>query len=377
MKTLYQLDSNNNVKIWMIEVVNKDDYSEMIVRSGRKGGSLVENVAKIMAGKNIGRSNETTHFTQAISQMESKIEAKLKKGYVYDLANAKSSSVLGSGISAPMLAQKYSWDGSQKGSKTLRQLGVENKPIIVQPKLDGNRCLIKMEDGKLFMYTRKGTKMTVQLSHILEDLKDDLSEGYTLDGELFSDSFSFNILNGIIKRETITPEEKEQRKLIKFHLYDVMLDKGYKERYHYICKFVSPNVVIVPSYEIVASIANINMYLEQFLAEGHEGLMIRQLNMSYENKRSWQLCKMKVFEDAEFELVDFQEDVRGGFVGSFVMKDKNGKIFNAGASGQNVEKRTAMWNNKSDYIGKMATVEFFGKSEYDIPRFPKFKGVRN
>jgi len=99
--------------------------------------------------------------------------------------------------------------------------------------------------------------------------------------------------------------------------------------------------------------------------------------MGYDNKRSWQLCKVKVFEDAEFELIDFQEDVRGGFVGSFVMQDQSGNTFNAGASGQSVGKRTEMWNNKHEYIGKIATVEFFGLSEYGVPRFPKFKGVRN
>jgi len=372
---LYQLDTSNNIKVWNIKVVDQGQYSELIVMSGRKNGKFVENITRIMSGKNIGRSNETTPFTQAQLQMESKIQSKLKKGYVYNLVDAKSSSVLGSGIGAPMLAQKYSWDGSQKGSKTLAKLGLEGKQIIVQPKLDGNRCLIKSEDGKLYMHTRKGTKMPVQLKHILDEIKE-LPEGHTLDGELFSESFSFNILNGIIKRETVTPDEREQRKLIKFHLYDVMLDIGYERRYEIIKKFESQNIVIVPSKKITATIENINTELEKFLAEGHEGLMIRQLNMGYDNKRSWQLCKVKVFEDAEFELIDFQEDVRGGFVGSFVMQDRSGNTFSAGASGQSVEKRTEMWNNRSNYIGKMATVEFFGYSEYGVPRFPKFKGVR-
>jgi len=320
--------------------------------------------------------NETTHFTQAVSEMESKIEKKLKKGYVYKVSEAKSSSILGSGIGAPMLAQKYSADGSQKGSKTLAKLGLEGKFIIVQPKLDGNRCLIKMEDGKVFMYTRKGTKMPVQLPHILNEIEGCLSDGYTLDGELFSDSFSFNILNGIIKRETVTAEEKEQRKLIKFHLYDVMIDAGYEERYAIIKLFASPNVVIVPSKRIIATIDNIDRELEKFLEEGHEGLMIRQLDMGYDNKRSWQLCKVKVFEDEEFVLIDFVEDVRGGFVGSFTMKKHDGSRFNAGASGQSVDERTEMWNNKEKYIGRVATVEFFGYSEYGVPRFPKFKGLR-
>ena len=70
------------------------------------------------------------------------------------------------------------------------------------------------------------------------------------------------------------------------------------------------------------------------------------------------------------------EDVRGSFVGSFVMENKNGGTFNAGASGQSEEERTEMWNNKDKYLGKMATIEYFGLSEYQVPRFPKMKAIR-
>ena len=377
MAKLYQLDTKGNTKVWIIEVIDQGQYSELIVRSGRQDGRLMENIAKISSGKNIGRSNETTHFSQAELQMESKIQSKLKKGYVYNITEAKSSAILGSGIPAPMLAQKYSFDGSQKGSKTLEQLNLIGREIIVQPKLDGNRCLIKIENGVPQMHTRKGILMPVQLSHILDDLQNgNLEENTILDGELFSEEFSFNILNGLIKREKVTEEDLEQRKLIKYHLYDVMIDEGYEIRYGVIKQFESQNIVIVPSKKIVATDKNIEKELGIFLSEGHEGLMIRQLSMGYDNKRSWQLCKVKVFEDAEFKLIDFVEDVRGGFAGSFVMQDNDGNIFNAGASGQNVEQRTEMWNNRGIYIGKMATVEFFGLSEYGIPRFPKFKGIR-
>jgi ATP-dependent DNA ligase len=142
-------------------------------------------------------------------------------------------------------------------------------------------------------------------------------------------------------------------------------------------EFESESVLIVPSFEIIATDENIQNMLERFLAEGHEGLMIRQLGIGYENKRSWQLLKDKVFEDDEFLLIGFEEDVRGGFVGAFVMRDLDGNVFNAGASGQSVKKRTYMWNNQDEYLGNMATVCFFGVSEYSIPRFPKFKSVRN
>jgi hypothetical protein len=375
---LYQLDTNGNVKEWNIEVQDKDDYSEIIVRSGRLNGNLVENISKIMSGKNVGKINETDHYSQALSEANSKVQSQLRKGYVYKLEDIKSSSILGSGIPAPMLAHKYCKDGSQKSSKTLKQLGLVDKEIIVQPKLDGNRCLIKIQNGMTsLMYTRGGDVMPVQLEHILNDLSEINSDDtIILDGELYSDEISFNNLNGLIKRVKATSEEIEKRKLIKFHLYDVMLSQGYEVRYNFIKKFASDNIVVVPSKKIIATDDNIQVELEKFLSEGFEGLMVRQLNKPYENKRTWQLCKCKVFEDDEFELIGFQEDVRGGFVGAFVMRNNNGNIFNAGASGQSVEDRVEMWNNQNKYIGKMATVAYFGLSEYGIPRFPKFKLLR-
>lgn len=376
--TLYQLNTQDKVKVWNIEVINQGSYSDIVVTSGQLGGGMVENISKVLSGKNEGKSNETNHYTQAVSEVNSKIESQLRKGYVRDLKDVKSSTVLGSGLPAPMLAQKYHPTGEQKGSKTLKQLGLVNQPVIVQPKLDGNRCLVKIENGIAQAFTRNGDLMPVQLFHILDTIDTNIYP-YTsliLDGELFSSEISFNTLNGLIKREKVTSEDIEKRKLINYHLYDIMLPDGYGVRSQIIKKFESEYIKIVPSKNIIATDENIQVELEKMLADGNEGLMIRRLEIGYENKRTWQLLKVKIFDDKEFKLIGFEEDVRKGFVGAFVLEDSQGRKFNAGCSGQSVEERTEMWNNQDKYLGKMATVEYFGLSEYSIPRFPKMKNIR-
>jgi len=378
IQTLYQKDSLDRVRSWTIGVVNLGDKTQIAIQTGLLDGAKVANITNITEGKNIGKSNETTHYEQALLEANSKIELQLKRGYVKDLANLKDKDVLGSGIPAPMLANKHHPAGAQKSSKTLTQIGILGKEICVQPKLDGNRCLIKVEDGVATMYSRSGDIMPVQLQHILKDIiaSSDLDDGnFILDGELYSDRISFNKLNGLIKRETVTSEDIEERKNIKYHLYDVMLDDGYEIRSEFIDKFASDNIILIKSWIVIATDENIKFYLEKFLSEGYEGLMIRQLGMPYEHKRTWQLCKVKVFEDEEFKLVGFEEDKRGGFVGAFVMQQGD-TTFNAGASGQSEEDRVYMWNHKDEFIGKMATVCFFGRSEYGVPRFPKFKGMK-
>ena len=402
---LYQKSaSTGKGKVWKIRVDDKGTQSEIVIRSGAfdfetlQEGKLITNTAIVSTGKNIGKANETTHYTQAVSEAQAKVELKIREGYTDDKEKAKgsSSAILGSGIPKPMLAQKYHPTGAQSSSKTLEQMKIKGKKIIVQPKLDGNRCMIKVMNGMATMYTRKGDVMPVQLDHIQADVLDKfhtsgLSGEYAeliIDGELYCDPtvMSFNELNGLIKKQSASDEQIERRKLIKYHIYDVMVDEGYEKRVKIVKKFASENVQVVESKEIIATDENIQVELEHWLALGYEGLMIRVLGKGYENKRSWQLVKVKIFEDAEFKLVDFEEDVRGGFVGTFVLElpapvtDRDGKIvttFRAGASGQSVEDRAYMLQHPAEFLGKQATVEFFGRSEYGIPRFGKFRGVRD
>lgn len=399
--TLYKLDSKGKVREWKIEVVDNGTHATIVTTAGLQDGKQVVNSIDIYEGKNVGKSNETTYYTQAVSEALATAELKLRGEYRTELDTTQHQT-LRSGIKAPMLAQKYDATGKQSSSKTLEKMKLEGEKIHVQPKLDGNRCLIQItpnEDGQSatgVMHTRKGDVMPVQLKHILNEVLQNYYEIFsgdgglhepieiTLDGELFSTEMSFNELNGHLKRKD--SKDPEQLAKIKFHLYDVMSEKPYSERYEMITSFASEHVELIPSYEIEANDGLINEFLERFLAEGHEGLMIRRLDMPYENKRSWQLCKVKVFEDAEYELVDIEEDARGGFVGAFVMKlstpsiNRDGKTvhtFNAGVRSLTHEEGAKMLANKQDYIGKTATIEYFGLSEYSIPRFPKLKAFRD
>lgn len=386
---LYKLDTKGKTRMWSIHVIEYDDYSEIVVYSGLIDGKQIKNVFRISEGKNVGKSNATTHFTQALSEAESRVDLQTRSGYVYDVKDAKQD-VLGSGIDAPMLAHKYHPSGEQKGSKTLQQMKLVGKKIVVQPKFDGNRCLIVVHSpDEIVLYTRKGDVFPVQLEHIIESIGNshpvqNFIEPFVLDGELYSSELTFNQQNGLLKRSKAKPDYTLLSK-IHYHLYDCMTDKPYLERYEFIRTFASECIHVVSGSMIDATDENIHIKLTQYLEQGYEGLMVRRLDMPYENKRSWSLVKVKLFEDAEFELIDVEEDARGGFIGAFVMKlptpvkDRDGNIletFKAGVSGLTQEEGSEILKNKQDYIGKIATVEYFQKSEYGVPRFPKLKAFR-
>lgn len=396
-QTVYQLDSKGNTKQWSVQVDNVSNTGVITVEHGLKDGKLTVEKTIITVGKNPGKANETTPFTQAVKEAEAKIEQKLRKGYVADITQVRPAGILGSGIPKPLLAEKHDPTEKQSKSKNLKRIGIEGMLVGVQRKKDGNRCLIRVNQQGAFPSTREGDAFpTNGLEHILDSIHATFMKSYDfynkkygiteyiLDGELYTNVVSFNKLNGIATKEDKTPADLIICAQIKYHLYDVMLPVGYETRYKIIQNFGSASVHVEECFFIVATDANIKQYLEMFLAEGEEGLMLRQLGMPYENKRSWQLCKVKLFEDDEFEIVGFEESAKGNMAGAVVLKapagcfDRNGDpihTFKAGLKFSHEECRE-FWANPAKYAGKLATVEFFGKSEYGIPRFPKCRKLR-
>ena len=277
----------------------------------------------------------------------------------------------------------------QGNSKNLKKLGLENKEIIVQPKKDGNRTIAHVTLNSAKLYTRTG-KEFIPIDHIQNELVECFHKiydyvnkkynviEYWIDGELFTSSVSFNKLNGILKKEKKDSEDLKLIDKLEYHIYDVILPVGYSSRVKIINYFNNKHLKVIKSYTINATEQLLQEYLDKFLSEGEEGLMIRKLDIPYENKRTEQLLKFKVFEDDEFEIIGFKKSIEGETLGSIQFKMKDGNTFYAAFKGTD-EEQLEIWNNKLKYLNTKMTVEFFGYSlpeEGGRPRFPKAKGIR-
>jgi len=394
-KTLYQLGGSNQVKVWTIEVIDNGTSSTILSTAGAQGGKMREDKIDVTVGK-----GKETHYSQAVKDAQSKFNGKIKKGYVEDITKIQSSAVLGTAkLPAPMLAHKYDPTKKQSSSKDLKGWGLEGKRIAVQRKKDGCRCNIHVTATTAKANFRSGLPVPTEgIEHILEaalksfqkiykyvNTKYGITE-YTLDGELFipASIYPFSKAAGLFKKEEKDASEIAVLKQAKLHLYDVMLDANYETRYKIIQNWKSPSIHVEEAIFIIASEKEIDKYLQIFLAEGEEGLMIRTLDCPYEYKRSTSLLKCKIFEDKEFVCVGFEEDARGGFAGKVICKmdvvahGSDGKLIENIRPGLNFTQAEAkdMWLNQSKYIGKKVTVTFFGRSEYKVPRFPKAKAFR-
>lgn len=396
--TLFKNDSNGKVREWNIWVdKNADGTATISVLAGIMGGSMVPSSTPITSGKSAGRSNATTPYEQAVLEAKSEIDSKKTKGYVDDLSKLKAHGILGSGIPAPMLAQKYDPTMKQKGSKDLKKLGLLGKNVYIQRKFDGNRCVAHVTVGGATLYTRTGKKF-IPIPHIQDALVDCFKRVYDyvstkygvteywVDGELYSTAAPFNTINGILKKGKPDMFQQQLVDSLEYYVYDIILDAPYETRYKVTQYFDHGPIKRVESIEITADQKTLEEYFLKFLDEGMEGLMIRQIDMAYENKRTNQLLKYKTFEDDEFEIVGFEESRKKDTLGSIIFKQTShptagpvDQTFKAATTGLTAEEQKEIWDNQSKYLGTKMTVTYFGFStiaEGGRPRFPKAKGQR-
>lgn len=359
MKTfpkLYKFNKDKSIQEWEIFVEDLGIYSSYSTIWGRENGAKQETTVFVEEGKNLGKSNETTPYEQACLEAQSKYNLQLDKGYnpgkPKKLANT-----------SPMLAHPY-----EKKKKKV------TFPCYYQPKLDGMRCVAHKENGSVTLYSRKG-KIIDTLPHINLRLEALMDDGEIADGELYYKNTEFQTLLSWIKRN-----QKNSDK-VQYHIYDMVMDKPFKERFARFCKMVGhdgKNIVRTVHTGKVVSHEDVEKVHGEQTLRGYEGIMLRIGDCTYlPGRRSAELLKVKSFKEKEYIIVDAKEGVgKASGQATFVCKTKNGKLFNVRPMGTDDE-REEYWTNKNKYIGKELTVKFFELTNDGLPRFPVGKTIRS
>lgn len=60
--------------MWKIDVVDNVTHATIITVAGLETGKKTTNTVDILEGKNIGKANETSYYTQAVAQAMAKAE---------------------------------------------------------------------------------------------------------------------------------------------------------------------------------------------------------------------------------------------------------------------------------------------------------------
>ena len=379
-QTLYGIEKNGKVKVWDASVEeNADGTATATIEYGQIDGKKQTAVRNYTEGKNIGRKNETTPYTQCTQETERKWkDKKEKEGYTTEMPDTDEKSVVT--VIFPMLAGKYEPQASKKKRTDIQY------PCFVQPKLDGLRCLTYITDNGVVAQSRTGGTFE-SVGHVTNALLSILKEypRVVLDGELYTKDVPFETLAGIIKKKKLTDADRDLLKHVKYHIYDMInLDKPdmqYVDRHQFICKVLHAHAN--PFLEIVRTdeIKTVDEFKEkfcEFVANDYEGIMLRNINSVYQQGfRSNDLQKYKEFHEEEYPIIGFdQGDGRDKGTVIWKCQTKEGRSFNVRPRGTN-EHRQELFKNGKSYIGKQLTVIFQELSELNVPRFPVGKAVRD
>ena len=266
-----------------------------------------------------------------------------------------------------------------------------SKPVFIQPKLDGIRCIMTA-DG---CYSRNGKKF-MNVQHLYTKAIQDLFKANPLlviDGELYNHDLrdNFEKIVSLVRKQKPTPDDrKEARKLIQYHVYDfVMAYKGkldliesdmnrYEKRMHQlVCSdMYGKHIRYVPARG-VHSLDKAKEIHNDFLQQGYEGSILR-LDGPYKCGRSYDLMKFKDFSDTEATIVSWVEGKgkRRGTIGKFIAVDSDGIKFGMPVM-NNFKKLQANFKAMQDWVGRTATFTYFERTKAGSYRHPLFKAIRD
>ena len=275
-----------------------------------------------------------------------------------------------------------------------------SKPVFMQPKLDGVRCLIQYENRPLkniddlsgqltenvvVAYSRTG-KEWKNIDHILFNLKPffHFNPNVVLDGELYNHDFKddFESIISMVRKTKPTDEDRSiSEKHVQFHCYDIVNRKmKFSTRDEWLTGNLQSNHCIkLVSTTQVTSEENARLTHAVNLKCGYEGSIVR-LDTPYQCKRSHSLRKFKDFSDAEANIVGYEEGKgkRTGTLGKFIMQDDDGNQFGCPpGKGHNYKDLAIMLTNIHEYMGQRATFTYFERTKAGSYRHPLFKCIRN
>ena len=265
-----------------------------------------------------------------------------------------------------------------------------SKPVFMQPKLDGVRCLIQYErrvkprEDVVIAYSRTG-KEWKNIQHILVELKPFFQKhpNVVLDGELYNHDFKndFEQIISMVRKTKPTPEARViSRDNVQFHCYDIINKKmNFKTRDKWLLNNLPKSYCVKLVETYIVSELEAPIYHKLNLDAGYEGSIVR-LNTPYQCKRSHSLRKFKDFQDAEADIVGYEEGKgkRTGTLGKFVMQDDDGNIFGCPpGKGHNYKDLARMLIEIHKYMGQRATFTYFERTKAGSYRHPLFKCIRN
>ena len=267
---------------------------------------------------------------------------------------------------------------------------VKGDEVYVEPKLDGIRCLAIVENGEAKLFTRAGKLISNFDETVGKELK--LMDDGCYDGEIMSNDFT-DLMRQVYRKDNKNITDvylalfdyiplnewrtgKSQTSCRKrYEILEDQVSRGYRSARRYSALF--DYIRTVDRYTLPSDYEKIKAKHDEFVTNGYEGAMVKNIDAPYSFGRDWSVMKFKSFFDVDVEIKGMLEGTgkHEGKLGSFVI-DYKGKEVRVG-SGLNDETREKLWVNPNSHIGRIIEVRYQEETPDGSLRFPTFVCFRN
>lgn len=252
-------------------------------------------------------------------------------------------------------------------------------------KLDGFRLATIIHNDKIEFYSRQG-QLVEGLVEVEEDMrmfcKVNKLHNVFFDGELVAVNCEELSSDENYKVVTKTARSKGIKRGLKYNIFDTLSyeefilqnceTEYYKRRQLLNELSKNVNLTYINILPVLYNGSDKDMIMEYLnkARENHkEGIMINLDNGMYEFKRTTNLLKVKVMQDADLKIVDVYEGTGknkgklGGIIIEFIYKDNTYRC--ECGSGFSDDERIDYWNNPEKILNKIATIQYFEISKND------------
>ena len=256
--------------------------------------------------------------------------------------------------------------------------------IAVEPKLDGIRCFAIVDGGTAQLFARSG-KLIPNFDDTIGKELLKLGDG-CYDGELMGEDF-VSIMRQAYRKDNVDtsgtylalfdylPLEEWKSGVTKmscYGRYETLIDKLCEDNFD--LTFVN---AVDRTYLDNPKYSEIKELHDEYVKEGYEGAMIKDVDAPYKFGRGYEIMKLKAFHDADLVIESLTEGT-GKHVGKLgsVVVNFNGVEVSIG-SGFSDELRESIWSDKKSFIGRVIEVRYQEVTPDGSLRFPTFVCFRN
>ena len=272
----------------------------------------------------------------------------------------------------------------------------------IECKLDGVRVLALCTKNTVSLFSRNGKQfenfpdIEEQLSRIKHRISLETKGPFVLDGEIVGKSFQDLMKQAQRKSDVKTKD-------MTYYVFDIIpladFERGFWNAQQHKRTLMltinqehiesEPNLRVMPGMDVDLSTAEgqdiMRRFAEDAVADGYEGILVKDLGSPYECRRSTHWLKWKPVCDYDLIVVDVEEGTGKniGRMGALICEgtDQGKHIRVNVGSGFTDLQRQDYWNNRKKVIGQTAVVLCDAitqnqDGDYSL-RFPRFKTFRD